>query len=923
MQSIPRTLLIGGLLLCGAANSATAQTGRTPARPAGGSTSAASLPAPKKLTTVEGITEYELANGLRVLLFPDQSKPTITVNITYKVGSRMEGYGETGMAHLLEHMVFKGTPKHPNIPAELTSHGASPNGTTWYDRTNYFETFNATDENLNWALDLEADRMVNSFIRASDLQSEFTVVRNEFESGENDPSGVLMERILSTAYLWHNYGKSTIGSKEDIERVPIENLQAFYRKYYQPDNAVLLVAGKIDEAKTLALIQKYFGVIPRPTRVLQKDYTVEPVQDGERFVELRRTGDVQVAAMAYHIAPGAHPDYVATEILSEVLTNEPSGRLYQAVVKPGKASSIWSWAAGLHDAGFMYINADVPKERSLDSARTLVNNTIAEIATRPITDAEVEKAKTKLMSDYETTFRNSARVGIGLSEYIGMGDWRLAFLYRDALRKVTAADVNRVAAEYLKASNRTSGVFIPTSLAQRAIIPPTPDVAKMVAGYKGEAAMAAGEAFDPTPANIEARVERGELTGGAKYALLSKDTRGDVVEGRITLRLGDEASLKGKDAIADLAADMLMKGTATMTEAQINERLDKLKSKLSISAGGQSVNIAITSTRENIQAVLDLVDEILKKPAFPQAEFAALVQEDITGLESERSEPQAIAGREFGRFLSPFPKGHFLAATTVEEDIAAYRSARLDDVRKFYQDFYNGASATSAFVGDFDAGVVKGRLAKILGNWTAIKSYTRIPTPYADAAVQDAEYKTPDKKNAMFLAGMPVKMRDDNPDYPAMYMANFMFGGGFLNSRLATRIRQKEGISYGVGSQFSAAPQDERGTFLSYAIYNPEAKAKLQDAWKEELQKALAEGFTADELNAARSGALQSRMTQRANDAALASTLNASLEYGRTMMFSQQIDDAITKLTPADVNAAMKKHLNPNRVIFVKAGDFK
>ena len=220
--------------------------------------------APKKITSVEGITEYRLDNGLKVLIFPDQSKPTVTVNITYKVGSRFEGYGESGMAHLLEHMVFKGSSRHKDIPAELTSHGASPNGTTWYDRTNYFETFQATDENLKWALDLEADRMVNSFIKPEDLASEFTVVRNEFEMGENSPSSVLMERILSSAYLWHNYGKSTIGSKEDIERVPVPNLRAFYTKYYQPDNAVLLVAGKIDEAKTLGWINQYFGKIPKP-----------------------------------------------------------------------------------------------------------------------------------------------------------------------------------------------------------------------------------------------------------------------------------------------------------------------------------------------------------------------------------------------------------------------------------------------------------------------------------------------------------------------------------------------------------------------------------------------------------------------------------------------------------------------------------
>ena len=207
--------------------------------------------APEKMTSVEGITEYRLANGLKVILFPDPSKPTITVNITYLVGSRHEGYGETGMAHLLEHMVFKGTPKHKEIWRELTEHGTRPNGTTWFDRTNYFETFDATDANLEWALDLESDRMVNSFIAKKDLDSEMTVVRNQFEAGENDPSEVLLARIYATAYLWHGYGRDTIGARSDIENVPIERLQAFYRNYYQPDNAVLVVAGKFDEAKTL------------------------------------------------------------------------------------------------------------------------------------------------------------------------------------------------------------------------------------------------------------------------------------------------------------------------------------------------------------------------------------------------------------------------------------------------------------------------------------------------------------------------------------------------------------------------------------------------------------------------------------------------------------------------------------------------
>ena len=316
-----------------------------------------------KVASVEGITEYRLPNGLRVLLFPDNSKATTTVNVTYLVGSRHEGYGETGMAHLLEHMVFKGSTNHKNIPQELTEHGARPNGSTWYDRTNYFETFAATDENLQWALDLEADRMVNSFIAKKDLETEFSVVRNEFEMGENSPQRVLMERILSSAYLWHNYGKSTIGSKEDIERVPIDNLQAFYKRYYQPDNAVLVVAGKMDEPKTLALVSQTFGAIAKPARTLPTAYTTEPTQDGERDVTLRRVGDTQGLGVAYHTPAGTHPDYATLDVLMDVLTNEPSGRLYKALIDTKKAAYTYGWTPALHDPGFAYFYAEVRQQQ--------------------------------------------------------------------------------------------------------------------------------------------------------------------------------------------------------------------------------------------------------------------------------------------------------------------------------------------------------------------------------------------------------------------------------------------------------------------------------------------------------------------------------------------------------------------------------
>jgi zinc protease len=886
---------------------------------------AAPLPAGvTQVTSVEGITEYRLPNGLRVLLFPDQSKPTATVNITYLVGSRHEGYGESGMAHLLEHMVFKGSTKHPNVPQELTEHGASPNGTTWYDRTNYFETFAATDENLKWALDLESDRMVNSFIAKKDLDSEFSVVRNEFESGENSPSRVLMDRVLNAAYLWHNYGKSTIGSKEDIERVPIDNLKAFYQKFYQPDNAVLLVAGKFDPAKTLALVNQYFAPIVKPTRVLPATYTTEPTQDGERSVTLRRPGDTQGLAMAYHVVAGAHPDYAATDVLVDVLTNQPSGRLYKALVETKKAASEWGFTPTLHDPGFAYFYADVRQGRSLDSARTVMVATLDGIGKQPIIAEEVERAKTKLLKDIELLFQKSDELGLTLSEYMATGDWRLIYLYRDNLRKVTAADVQRVATTYLKPSNRTVGTFEPDNKPDRTTVPAAPDVAALVKNYKGEAPIAAGEAFDASPANIDARTKLGTEKNGLKYALLQKQNRGNAVNAEIKLRYGSEATLTNKPMLASLTASMLDRGTKTRTYAQIKDAFDKAKAQVYFGGGGQTASVGIKTDKEHLNSVLDIALDCLRNPTFPADEFEKLKQERLARLETQKQDPQALAFNLATRLGEPYPKGHPMATLTFEDQIAAIKALKIDDVRAFYKQFYGAQNATLAVVGSFDEATLRQRVDKQLGTWKASTAYTRVPLRIFTGTAQSQSLQTNDKANAMFVTMLKYPMRDDSPDYAALYMANYILGDGFLNSRLSTRIRQKEGVSYGVGSYMYADDNDEVGGFGSYAIYNPDNSARLEQAYKEEVERFTKDGVTADELKAAKSAALQNFQVQRADDRNVASTWAQYLTKaeGRTFAYDAELERRIAALTPEQVNAAVRKYLDYNKLTIVKAGDF-
>jgi len=877
--------------------------------------------------TVEGITEYDLENGLRVLLFPDQSKQQITVNITYMVGSRHEGYGETGMAHLLEHLAFKGTPDHPDIPAELTEHGAFPNGTTWFDRTNYFETFPASDENLVWALDLESDRMRNSFIAQEDLESEMTVVRNEWESGENSPQAVLQKRVLSAAYDWHNYGNSTIGARADIENVPIDRLQAFYHKYYQPDNAVLVIAGRFEPERALALVAEKFGTIPRPERTgsnqLFRTYTAEPAQDGERDVTLRRVGDVQLVMVAYHVPAGSHEQFAAVDVLTHLLSTRPAGRLYRALVETGLAASAYATNLQLDEPGMLIATAQVREGDSLDAAKEALLATLDAVADDPPTEEEVERAKTDFLSSIDLALNNPQGIALQLSEWASMGDWRLLFIHRDRIAQVTPEAVRRVAQAYLKPSNRTIGYFYPTDeTPERAEIPPPPDVAALVAGYGGHEAVAEGEAFDPTPANIDARTQTFTLPSGMEVAFLAKENRGNAVNVVFQLRHGSEAALMGKATAGSLAAAMLMRGTRNRSRQEIQDELDRLKAQGFLSGTASITSGSFTTVRENLPAVLRLAGEILREPAFDAREFDLLREEQLAQIEAQRSEPQALAFEAFSRHMDPWPEDHPRYSPSFDEQIERLEAATVDEARAFWQRFYGADGGTMAIVGDFDPAEIRPVIEETLGSWTAAEPYVRIEQPFRDVAPVSEDIETPDKANAMMVAGLVIPMRDDDPDYPALVLGNYILGGGFLNSRLATRIRRQEGLSYGVASGFSAHPRDEIGQFFAYAIFAPENGDKVVTAFRDEIAKVLESGFTAEEVDAAKRGYLDAAQNGRTNDAAIASALAANLFWDRTMAFTAEREAEIRALTPERILAAIRRYMDPEKISIFRAGDF-
>lgn len=878
--------------------------------------------APTKVGTVEGITEYKYANGFRVLLFPDSSRPVVTVNLTIFCGSRHEGYGETGMAHLLEHLVFKGTPTFPQIPKALADHGARFNGTTWVDRTNYFETMPASDENLEFGIKMEADRMVNSFIKREDLLSEMTVVRNEFEMGENSPERILSQRMMAVAYEWHNYGKSTIGNRTDIERVPIDNLKDFYKRFYQPDNALLVVAGKFDEKKALEYTTKYFGTLKKPERKLTNTYTEEPAQDGERQVVLRRVGTVGAIGVVYHVPAGAAEDYPAVQVLEDCLTSEPAGRLFKALVETKKVTSLSGSTYAWHDPGVIEITAKVENPKEIDASRDALIASLESLADKPITEEEVNRSKQRFAKFNEQLLSSSDRFAIQLSEWAGAGDWRLYFLHRDRIEKVTADDVNKAAKRYLTRNNRTVGVYYPADKAERATISETPNIAKLLDGYKGRATVASGEAFDPTPENIEKRVVRGEL-GTLKTAFLPKKTRGELAEIRMNLRFGNEDSLNGLAFAAEALGQLLPRGTSKHTRQQITDEFDKLGARVSFSGSVGQLAVSIKVKKENLAATLKLVKEILRDATLPDAEFTLIQNEKIEQLTAQKTDPIPLAARAMQRKLMPYPKENIRYVPTIEESISRVKDTTLAQVKDLFKTQVAPQAGELVAVGDFDQAMLETEVKSILDGWKSSVAYKRIDRTIKTVEKGGTEViNTPDKANAVFFAGLGVPMTDNDPDYAALQIGNYLLGGAPLASRLSNRVRGEKGLSYGVGSGFNADAKDPVAMMQIFAITNPVNMQKVDVTIAEEVAKFLKEGVSLEELDAGKKGFIDSLKVQRSEDATLASQLANGLFVGRKFDYYTELEKRIDALSPAEIQKIYQKILDPKKLTIIQAGDF-
>lgn len=871
------------------------------------------------IRTFQGIEEYRLPNGLVFLLLREPSQANVTVNITYLVGSRHEGRGEAGMAHLLEHMLFRGTLSVRDVKGALQDRGASFNATTWFDRTNYFETLTPTKENLEFALKLEADRMINSTILAEDLASEMTVVRNEFEMGENNPVHVLHDQMMSAAYRWHTYGNTTIGNRSDIERVPAKTLKRFYENYYQPDNAVLIIAGQCEKSDAIELTHKYFAAIPKPTRVLDPTYTEEPAQDGPREVILERAGDMPSVAVGYHIPEASHPDFAAVRVLVDALVDEPAGFLYQKLVESGRSSEVFGMVYALFEPGMAFYFAR-PKDN--DEALKLheeLPHLVESEAIKNLDERQIERIKKRMLKRMKIAISNSKDLALKLSESIACGDWRLFFWDLAQVNKVTLDDVERVLAKYFIRTNRTDGLFIPTDNSLRAHIVPQRECSSLE-DLAEDTTIGAGEEFVATASNIEKLVARNVLSPELKMAFLPKKTRGQTVRGAFCFRFGNEQNLTPYVNEFGLIPTMLWRGAGKYDYQGIRDTLDAAMSTLDI--GGSAGNLMITTKtdRENLSAVIDLMSEMVKKPHFSPKEFDIVLQREIDDHEEIKNDPQKLAFLELERLKNPWPRSSIHYVETLEEKIATLKKMRLQTVVDGFNDIFATNHIDFSLVGDADQSAAAEQMTNLFASSTQKSVYERIKRPFLANKVVEQTFHTPDKEMALVAMGSNFAMRDDHPDFPALKLANYLFGEN-MNSRLMTRIREKEGISYGAGSWIEVDRHEQNASLSMYAMAAPHNVSAAKTAIKEEWARLLSEGVMEAELVLAKESICLSFDNLLANDSYLANSLASDFESKRDFHFRQRLFATIKQLNAADIMAAMERFWHQLAFSVVVAGD--
>ena len=893
--------------------------------------------------TVQGISEYRLdANGLTVLLLPDHSAPAVTMMVTYRVGSRNESYGTTGATHLLEHLMFKGTREHNKEAGNgydqlLERTGAMTNATTSLDRTNYFETVGSQD--LPMAVMLEADRMRNLRLREDDRRPEMTVVRNEYERGENNPSEALQKEMWATAFFAHPYHHSTIGWRSDFEKVPIEKLRAFYDTFYWPNNATVTIIGDFDPPEALKLVKKYYGSIPKSTQAIPAVYTQEPPQTGPRRVMVQRPGELGVVMMAQKIPQARNADYAALRVLGMILSDGRNSRFYKALTDKNLTTNVDAGPEFNRDPSLFFIDAQLTPGTKHDDVEKRLLAEIERVQKDGVQADEVASAIAKYTASTAYERDGSMAMAFALNECIAAGDWSLYYALEDAVKNITPADVQRVAKKYFGEDQRTTGWFVPRNDAPVDHGAATDNGAESTDSQAAEKhqqgkvakSAAAAPSASHTSARSSSSASTSELSGTAPPAakIAPRIVREKVsgidllicptgVKDVVTIKGTMPAFSPDNPILGELTAEMLERGTKKHDADTIAALLDKVGAQTQFALDTGSIHFAAQCLKKDSSQVIDLLAEQLREPTFPKDEFEKLQTQKLAEAQQLRDSTDAQASIAFRRAV--FPAGHPQYRMTPEERIAALKKVTVADIKAFHSKYFGADYCTMVVVGDVEPAPIQADVKKSFADWSGGQPLPASPAPITIKDAKDLTVNVPGKESINVIMGEPTGLRYADPDFLPLSVGTSVLGRGFT-SRLLSTVRDTEGLTYGIGAELVGSGKLDQAWVIS-ATFAPSLLKQGLASTDREVTKWHRDGITEAELDYRKSALAGAHRVGLATSGGLADVILSTVRRGLELSWIDEYPKKVAALSLKQVNGTIQRYVNPEKFVVVRAGTF-
>ena len=856
-----------------------------------------------------GIKEYTMtSNGLRVLLKQDNTAPVATFMVTYEVGSRNEAIGYTGSTHLLEHLMFKGsrkfnTKKGNSVFQTLQSLGARMNATTWLDRTNYFAVL--PSEHLETLIEIEADRMRNAYIKEEDRQSEMTVVRNEFERGQNSPSGVLDENIWATAYQAHPYHHSTIGWKEDIENVSIERLREFYDTFYWPNNATAIAIGDFTEKEALSMIKKHFGKIRKSTKPIPEVYTAEPKQEGIRTITLKRAGQQGIVGVAHKTPAATHPDAPAFMVLSSILSSGKNSRFYKNITDKGLTTSVYIWDSLFRDPGLFTVYANLSPDVDHKTVEKAVVDEYEKIKKDGVSDEEVKNAQTQLIASMKFRQDGSYAIASGLNEAIASGDWTLYTTYDEKIGAVTKEDVQRIVKEYFKEDLSTIGYFIPLGAGgqNKKLATSAKDLEKMkLKHYSEEEELLSSKVVDSEPVE------------GIRLLTLKRGSGVVTLTGSM---LGGDIYASGNARTADMVAAMLDQGTTNMTKFEISAKLESAGARLGFFNGQARVGFSGKFLSEDTKMVFDLLADQLKNPLFAEEDLNKVKKRQVANYKRSK---ESTRGNATNNMLKAFyGTGHQNSPTDPDKAIEEIKKITPKNLKDFHLKNYGAGTMVIVAVGDVDHNSLESLIKEGFGGWKKSPLKEKKETGTANKASDKVYVTMQDKTSTDFLVGTALGIDRYHPDYLPLYVATHTLGGNF-SARLMQTVRVKEGLTYGINSSMRGFGNGNDGYWMVGGTFSPKLLSKGESSTLREIKKWAEEGITQKELDITKSTLTGGFQVGFDSTGGLAGgILDAIIVHG-DLTYLDSYPERIKAITLEEANTAILKYIFFDDLYQVAAG---